>query len=140
MNFIFKEMDIYCVYHVLTKFLNLQSTCTKLKRAETIGIPFVFKGACILLLPFFIVCPTWIKVGYQEIVIGVLDEYSKQLLIYRVVTSARPCNKGGHLFWFTILAQHETNMKKIIKHYPMTGRLIVTWGYLYCTTNIMTTG
>ena len=27
--------------------------------------------------------------------------------IYRVVTSARPCNKVGHLFWFTILAQHE---------------------------------
>jgi hypothetical protein len=29
--------------------------------------------------------------------------------IYRVVTSARSCNKVGHLFWFTILAQHETN-------------------------------
>jgi hypothetical protein len=25
------------------------------------------------------------------------------------VTSARSCNKVGHLFWFTILAQHETN-------------------------------
>ena len=31
------------------------------------------------------------------------------MCIYRVVTSARPCNKVGHLFWFTILAQHETN-------------------------------
>jgi hypothetical protein len=29
--------------------------------------------------------------------------------IYRVVTSARPCNKVGHLFWFTLLAQHETD-------------------------------
>ena len=29
--------------------------------------------------------------------------------IYRDVTSARSCNKVGHLFWFTILAQHETN-------------------------------
>ena len=28
---------------------------------------------------------------------------------YRVVTSARSCNKVGHLFWFTILTQHETN-------------------------------
>ena len=29
--------------------------------------------------------------------------------IYRDVTTARPCNKVGHLFWFTILAQDETN-------------------------------
>jgi hypothetical protein len=28
--------------------------------------------------------------------------------MYRVVTSARSCNNVGHLFWFTILAQHET--------------------------------
>ena len=33
----------------------------------------------------------------------------EECIIYRVVTSARPCNKVGHLFWFTILAQHETN-------------------------------
>ena len=25
------------------------------------------------------------------------------------MTSARSCNNVGHLFWFTILAQHETN-------------------------------
>ena len=31
------------------------------------------------------------------------------LHISHVVTSARPCNKVGHLFWFTILAQHETD-------------------------------
>jgi hypothetical protein len=30
-------------------------------------------------------------------------------VLHRVVTSARPCNKVGHLFWFTILALHETN-------------------------------
>ena len=30
-------------------------------------------------------------------------------MVYRVMTSARSCNKVGHLFWFTILAQHETN-------------------------------
>ena len=30
-------------------------------------------------------------------------------LLYRDETSARSCNKVGHLFWFTILAQHETN-------------------------------
>ena len=29
--------------------------------------------------------------------------------IYPVVTSARPCNKVGHLFWFTNLTQHETD-------------------------------
>ena len=29
--------------------------------------------------------------------------------LYHDVTSARSCNKVGHLFWFTILAQHETN-------------------------------
>ena len=28
---------------------------------------------------------------------------------YPTVTSARSCNKVDHLFWFTILAQHETN-------------------------------
>jgi hypothetical protein len=32
-----------------------------------------------------------------------------QLFKYHVVTSARSCNKVGHLFWFIILAQHETN-------------------------------
>ena len=31
------------------------------------------------------------------------------VLKYRVVTSARTCNKVGHLFWFTILTQHETD-------------------------------
>ena len=29
--------------------------------------------------------------------------------MYRVVTSAQPCNKVGHLFWFTILMQHKTD-------------------------------
>ena len=29
--------------------------------------------------------------------------------IYHVVTSARPCNNVGHLFWFTFLAQNETD-------------------------------
>ena len=28
---------------------------------------------------------------------------------YRDVTSARSCNNVGHMFWFTILEQHETN-------------------------------
>ena len=37
------------------------------------------------------------------------------------MTSARSCNKVGHLFWFTILAQHETNdvilyIHSILKH------------------------
>jgi hypothetical protein len=35
--------------------------------------------------------------------------FSKNNFTYRVVTSARSCNKVGHLFWFTILAQHETD-------------------------------
>ena len=30
-------------------------------------------------------------------------------IVYPTVTSARSCNKVDHLFWFTILAQHETN-------------------------------
>jgi hypothetical protein len=30
-------------------------------------------------------------------------------ILYPTVTSARSCNNVGHLFWFTILAQHETN-------------------------------
>jgi hypothetical protein len=30
-------------------------------------------------------------------------------IMYPTVTSARSCNKVDHLFWFTILAQHETN-------------------------------
>ena len=32
-----------------------------------------------------------------------------RLSMYPTVTSARSCNNVGHLFWFTILAQHETN-------------------------------
>jgi hypothetical protein len=35
--------------------------------------------------------------------------YMLTIFRYRVVTSARSCNKVGHLFWFTILAQHEAN-------------------------------
>ena len=31
------------------------------------------------------------------------------MMLYRDVASARSCNKVGHLFWFKILAQHETN-------------------------------
>ena len=30
-------------------------------------------------------------------------------LQYPTVISARSCNNVGHLYWFTILAQHETN-------------------------------
>ena len=37
-------------------------------------------------------------------VIDLVSEY-----MYHVVTSARPCNEVGHLFWFTILAHHETD-------------------------------
>jgi hypothetical protein len=36
--------------------------------------------------------------------------------------------------WGTLLKRkyfYFSNMKKTIKHYPMTGRLIVTWGYIY---------
>ena len=33
----------------------------------------------------------------------------KYKCIYPTVTSAWSCNNVGHLFWFTILAQHETN-------------------------------
>ena len=29
--------------------------------------------------------------------------------MYCIVTSAQSCNKVGHLFWFTILVQHETD-------------------------------
>ena len=35
--------------------------------------------------------------------------YTWRDLYYRDVTSARPYNKVGHLFWFTILALHETD-------------------------------
>ena len=31
------------------------------------------------------------------------------IMMYRVMTSARSCNKVCHLFWFTILTPHETN-------------------------------
>ena len=33
----------------------------------------------------------------------------KSFQMYRIVTSARPCNKVCYLFSFTILAQHETD-------------------------------
>ena len=39
----------------------------------------------------------------------VFDLKSVRDFIYRDATSARSCNKVGHLFWFTILAQHKTN-------------------------------
>ena len=35
--------------------------------------------------------------------------FKQYLNTYPTVTSARSCNNVGHLFWFTILAQHETN-------------------------------
>ena len=44
---------------------------------------------------------TWLK-----FVQNILNECG---MPYPTVTSARSCNKVDHLFWFTILAQHETN-------------------------------
>jgi hypothetical protein len=38
-----------------------------------------------------------------------LRKYQLMQPTYPTVTSARSCNNVGHLFWFTILAQHETN-------------------------------
>jgi hypothetical protein len=35
--------------------------------------------------------------------------FKQYLNTYPTVTSARSCNNVGHLFWFTILAQHKTN-------------------------------
>ena len=40
---------------------------------------------------------------------GAKQAAQKNHFIYPTVTSARSCNNVGHLFWFTILAQHETN-------------------------------
>ena len=40
----------------------------------------------------------------------------KSSIIYPTVTSARSCNKVDHLFWFTILAQHETNDVILYSH------------------------
>ena len=37
-------------------------------------------------------------------------------MIYPTVTYARSCNKVDHLFWFTILAQHETNDVILYNH------------------------
>jgi hypothetical protein len=56
-----------------------------------------------------------------------------QSSLYRVVTSAWPCNKVGHLFWFTILAQHETDdvilyIYSIHKH-KHRGNSIYIWYY-----------
>ena len=42
-------------------------------------------------------------------------------IMYRVMTSARPCNKVGHLFLFTILAQHETDDVILYIHSGFTG-------------------
>ena len=48
------------------------------------------------------------KIEINRGVYGVLRHF-QQYFSYPNVTSARSCNKVGHLFWFTILAQHETN-------------------------------
>jgi hypothetical protein len=40
---------------------------------------------------------------------GLLFELASAIKIQRSVTSARSCNNVGHLFWFTIFVQHETN-------------------------------
>jgi hypothetical protein len=40
---------------------------------------------------------------------SILEVMTSMTSLYPTVTSARSCNKVDHLFWFTILAQHETN-------------------------------
>jgi hypothetical protein len=45
---------------------------------------------------------------FESIFFKIRKQHFFAHLVYRVVTSARSCNKVGHLFWFTILAQHET--------------------------------
>ena len=50
-------------------------------------------------------------------------------ILYRVVTSAWSCNKVGHLFWFTILAQHEANdvILYIYNVYKTPKQVFKTW-------------
>jgi hypothetical protein len=55
---------------------------------------------------------TWKKLKEIPLLINfVLQEGRRNTIffMYPTVTSARSCNNVGHLFWFTILAQHETN-------------------------------
>jgi hypothetical protein len=46
-------------------------------------------------------------VAYKWIIVKIVELSDRYL--YPTVTSARSCNNVGHLFWFTILRQHETN-------------------------------
>ena len=48
---------------------------------------------------------------------------------YHDVTSARSCNKVGHLFWFTILAQHETN--DVILYMHSVHKLVMGIGNIF---------
>jgi hypothetical protein len=50
----------------------------------------------------------------KYILVFLNEVFCKYILVfmnnmYPTVTSARSCNNVGHLFWFTILSQHETN-------------------------------
>ena len=58
---------------------------------------------------FYVYIYSCLKICLQYKVLSLSFIIQLMKLQYRVVTSDRSCNKVGHLFWFTILAQHETN-------------------------------
>ena len=51
----------------------------------------------------------WENIPRQERIVHFVMIMLAMNCMYPTVTSARSCNDVGHLFWFTILAQHETN-------------------------------
>ena len=61
--------------------------------------------------------------------LNALEIRPEKWVIYRVVTSAQSCNKVGHLFWFTILAQHEVNdvILYIYNVYRRRSSFFKTW-------------
>ena len=50
-----------------------------------------------------------VNLAMENVLKGLPDKISCPDIIYPTVTSSRSCNKVNDLFWFTILAQHETN-------------------------------
>ena len=75
--------------------------------------PLILLSWCCSIYSFiFAIALSIQRCAVSDFLFGVSSNLSKTEIketMYPTVTSVRSCNNVGHLFWFTILAQHETN-------------------------------
>ena len=85
---LFRISDLFVTYVLRYKSLKFQATLSFFSKIKK----WIFHSDCVFRSIFLY-----------------LSKSHLQNFLYPTVTSARACNNVGHLFWFTILAQHETN-------------------------------